>query len=190
MCCLHAPPVPCHSKCCLICVKVNNQYHHEQHHNYCFLVADYEQEHCLHVNEVDQISLNDNNTDDGGEVEMEEINNAPPPNMQHIEPSVSVNPLDIAASASSDEDSIPIWMRPKAKVNNRNNHGHRNRGQQNRARHNRCELFNYQNQTLVKTGAGNSYELSFSCVCMLVTLLSSSYSLYYYYLQSDRELTT
>ena len=134
-------------------------------HNYCFSVADYEQEHCLHVNEVDQISL-ENNTDDGGEVEIEEINNAPPPNMQHIEPSVSVNPLDIAASASSDEDSIPIWMRPKAKVSNRNNHGHRNRGQQNRARHNRCELFNYQNQTLVKTGQETAMSsLSLVCVC-------------------------
>ena len=39
-------------------------------HNYCFSVADYGQEHCLHVNEADQISL-ENNTDDGGEVEME-----------------------------------------------------------------------------------------------------------------------
>ena len=49
---------------------------------------------------------------------------------------VSINPLDVAGSASSDEDSIPIWMRPKAKTNNRRNRP-RNGNAEPRARHNR-----------------------------------------------------
>lgn len=49
---------------------------------------------------------------------------------------VSINPLDVAASASSDEDSIPIWMRPKAKTNNRRNRPRNGGNAEPRARHN------------------------------------------------------
>ena len=60
------------------------------------------------------------------------------PQITQNKEAVSINPLDVAGSASSDEDSIPIWMRPKAKTNNRRNRPRNNGGNaEPRARHNR-----------------------------------------------------
>ena len=55
---------------------------------------------------------------------------------------VSINPLDVAGDESSDEDALPIWMRPKAKNSGRrqsgqgNQRNHRSNQSEARTRHN------------------------------------------------------
>ena len=84
-------------------------------------MADYENSSEITVAEI---------TEKTGKIEIDE------PQQTQNKEAVSINPLDVAGSASSDEDSIPIWMRPKAKTNNRRNRP-RNGNAEPRARHNR-----------------------------------------------------
>ena len=98
------PPVFYRNKYCLICAKVNINYHSTNTNQiqFCkpetndefrfFLVADYEQEpSVIDLSEkVSKIEISENEDEE------------PVMPIMHKEP-VSINPLDVAASASSDE---------------------------------------------------------------------------------------